>query len=162
MNQILSESIESKIVLIHGQKLEVFSDGRVMKFNKNNIPHMVKNTNNHSHGYNQIRCNEKMILRHRIIGFTFLGLDIDNSNLQIDHENGDKLYNCVSNLRIVNHQQNQWNRTTAKGYTWYKKNQKYQSRIRLNGKDIHLGLFDTENEAREAYLAAKQIHHVIN
>jgi hypothetical protein len=161
MNQILSELIESKIVLINGQKLEVFSDGRVLRFDKNNIPCIVENTNNH-HGYNKIGCNKKLIYRHRIIAFTFLDLNIDNPKLQIDHENGDKLNNCISNLRIVNHQQNQWNRTTAKGYYFHKKNQKWNAQIYLNSKRIHIGSFVTEYEARAAYLAAKQIHHIIN
>jgi hypothetical protein len=160
MNQILSGTIESKIVLINGQKLEVFSDGRVMRFDKNNEPHMVENTNNNN-GYNQIRCNKKTIKRHRIIAFAFLDLDIDNSKLQIDHQNGDRLFNAVSNLRIVNHQQNQWNQKKAKGYTWNKRDQAWQAQIRLNGKDIYLGYFDTEDEARSAYLAAKNVYHVI-
>ena len=34
-------------------------------------------------------------------------------------------------------------------------------RIRLNGKDIHLGLFTDESEARQAYLDAKKIYHII-
>jgi len=161
MNQILSNTIESKIVLINGQKLEVFSDGRIMKFNKNNKPYMVENTNNTKYGYNQIRCNEKMIKRHRIIGFTFLDLDIDNPNLHIDHKDGNKLNNCINNLRIVNNQQNCWNRTKAKGFYWNKKNQKWHAQIKLNSKTIYLGCFNTEDEARAAYLAAKQIYHII-
>jgi hypothetical protein len=160
MNQILSDKIESKIVLINGQKLEVFSDGRIMRFNKNNEPRIVQNTNNND-GYNLIGCNGKNIRRHRIIAFTFLGLDISNLKLQIDHRNGDRLFNAVSNLRIVNHQQNHFNRTAAKGYYLHKTTQKWCAQIRLNDKLIHIGLFDTEEEARAAYLDAKQIHHII-
>lgn len=160
MNQILSDKIESKIVLINGKKLEVFSDGRIIRFNKKNIPHIVENTNNH-YGYNKIGCNGKIIKRHRIIAFTFLNLDIENQKLQIDHISGDKLNNCVNNLRIVNNQQNHFNRTTAKGYYWHKTKQTWHAQIGLNSKLIHLGYFDTEDEARAAYLAAKQIHHII-
>ena len=31
----------------------------------------------------------------------------------------------------------------------------------LNSKNINLGSFDSEIEAKAAYLAAKQIHHII-
>ena len=37
-----------------------------------------------------------------------------------------------------------------------------QARIKINGKQIQLGTFETEAEAHNAYLIAKQIHHVIN
>ena len=33
--------------------------------------------------------------------------------------------------------------------------------ITLNNKTINLGLFDNENDARNAYLEAKKIYHVI-
>ena len=39
---------------------------------------------------------------------------------QLDHINGIKNDNRICNLRPVTHQQNQWNQTNAKGYTWHK------------------------------------------
>ena len=33
--------------------------------------------------------------------------------------------------------------------------------IRINGKQTHLGLFDTESDARQAYLNAKEKYHAI-
>jgi len=161
MNTIVSENIECKNVLINGQLLEVFEDGRVFRFNKKNEPIIVENSNN-DNGYNTIWCNGKIIKRHRIIGFAFLGLNIDNSTQHIDHIDGCRLTNCVSNLRVVTQHQNNWNMTKAKGYSWNKHAQKYQAHIKLNNKKIHLGYFATEDEARAAYLAAKQIYHIIN
>jgi hypothetical protein len=35
------------------------------------------------------------------------------------------------------------------------------TRIKLNGKDKYLGCYDTESEARQAYLEAKAIYHQI-
>jgi phage tail tube protein FII len=82
---------------------------------------------------------------------------------EIDHINGIRDDNRICNLRSVTRQQNQWNRTTAKGY--YKQINKdsisYIAQIYINTKRIYLGLFNTEEEARTAYLAAKQIYHVI-
>ena len=80
---------------------------------------------------------------------------------QIDHINGVRNDNRICNLRNVTHQQNHFNRTTAKGYTWNKPRNKWQSKIKLNDKQIHLGYFTTEQEARQAYLEAKEKYHII-
>jgi len=80
---------------------------------------------------------------------------------QIDHIDGNPLNNSISNLRAVDHQQNQFNRTKAKGYTYCNKGRKYQSSICKSGKKIHLGVFDNETDARNAYLEAKKIYHKI-
>jgi hypothetical protein len=79
----------------------------------------------------------------------------------IDHINGIKDDNRIDNLRSVTSQQNQHNRTTAKGYHFDKRVNKYQSYISLNRKNIYLGLFKTEQEARQAYLEAKEKYHLI-
>lgn len=43
-----------------------------------------------------------------------------------------------------------------KGVSWHKSNDKWQARITTDGKQRHLGLFSTEEEANEAYLRAKE------
>ena len=80
----------------------------------------------------------------------------------IDHINGTKTDNCITNLRNVTQQQNNWNQTKAKGYYWYERLKKWVAQICVSRKVIHLGLFDLEAEARNAYLEAKKIHHIIN
>jgi hypothetical protein len=80
---------------------------------------------------------------------------------ELDHINGIRNDNRIENLRSVTRQQNQWNRTTAKGYYWDKVKNKWRAELKLNRKKIYLGMFNTEEEARNAYLAAKQIYHVI-
>ena len=102
-----------------------------------------------------------MILRHRIIAYTYLGLDLENQKQQIDHQDGNKLNNSLDNLRVVTHQQNQWNQNKAKGYYFNKASQKWKAQINLNNKNIYLGLFNTESEARVSYLTAKLIYHKI-
>lgn len=81
--------------------------------------------------------------------------------LYVDHIDGNPLNNRRSNLRIVTHQQNHFNRKRARGYHWDRKKQRYKAEIRINGKLIHLGSFNIEEEARAAYLAAKEKYHKI-
>jgi hypothetical protein len=78
----------------------------------------------------------------------------------IDHINRDKLDNRIVNLRSVTPQQNQFNRG-GKGYCYDNKSNKYKAYISVNSKDIHLGLFNTPEEATDAYINAKQIYHKI-
>ena len=62
------------------------------------------------------------------------------------------------NLRIVTSQENSFN-TNAKGYI--KKGKKFQAHIRINNKQIYLGYYDTEKDAHQAYLEAKEKYHII-
>jgi len=77
----------------------------------------------------------------------------------IDHIDNNKENNSIENLRVVNQSQNCQNRNGVKGYTWVKRRNKYQVQITINYKSHWLGLYDTEEEAREAYLNAKEIYH---
>jgi len=79
----------------------------------------------------------------------------------LDHINGIKNDNRICNLRSVTNQQNQFNRPNVKGYYWHKIANKWHTQIKLNRKIIHLGYFNTEEQARQAYLDAKQKFHVI-
>lgn len=87
-----------------------------------------------------------------------LGLKDDDKH-ESDHINHITLDNRHVNLRIVTHQQNNFNHKKVKGYYWNKQIGKYQSKIMLNGKSINLGYFKTANEAHNAYLKAKDIYH---
>lgn len=124
----------------------------------------VDNTANQN-GYNSINIDNKMILRHRLIAFCFLGLqNIDGEtgqDNQIDHIDANRLNNSVDNLRIVTNQENHFNQPTAKGYYFHKSHNKFLAKIKLDGKTIFLGYFDKEEDAKQAYLNAKPIYHII-
>lgn len=79
----------------------------------------------------------------------------------IDHINGDKADNRISNLREVTNQKNTWNRKDVKGYTYRKDRNVFVSRIIVDGKRIGLGHYKTEDEAYKAYLDAKKVYHII-
>jgi hypothetical protein len=71
----------------------------------------------------------------------------------IDHINQDKSDNRIVNLRTTNNMENCHNNSSL-GYT--KIRNKYRAKIKVNYKTIHIGYFDTSDEAREAYLQAKK------
>jgi hypothetical protein len=114
-----------------------------------------------SRGYIHPKINGKHVKQHRIIAAAFLGLDITDLKIQVDHINGIRHDNRLENLRLVTNQQNSFNQTKAKGYGWNKQLRKWRAGIGVDGKSQHLGYFDTEEEARDAYLEAKSRLHII-
>ena len=78
----------------------------------------------------------------------------------LDHINRDRSDNRISNLRSVTRQQNMYN-TGAKGYCWVKNISKWKSQIQVNKKLVCVGYFNTKEEARNAYLDAKEKYHII-
>jgi hypothetical protein len=98
------------------------------------------------------------VLSHRLAWYLHYGKLPVNS---IDHIDGNPSNNKIDNLRDVTSQQNHWNRTTAKGYTWSKTAKKFEAKIAVNGKSKYIGYFATEQEARNAYLKAKETYHII-
>jgi hypothetical protein len=79
----------------------------------------------------------------------------------IDHIDRNPLNNKMYNLRNVNLQINQFNRIDGKGYRFHKRDKIWTAHISLNSKQKHLGTFQNEQEARQAYLDAKKIYHII-
>jgi len=90
---------------------------------------------------------------HRVI------MNLNITNLQVDHIYHNTLDNRKSELRIVTCQENRFNNKDAKGYYWSKKDNKWHSRIHINDKKISLGYFNNEEDARKIYLEAKEIYH---
>lgn len=73
----------------------------------------------------------------------------------IDHINRNRLDNRIENLRSVTPAQNCWNTEKFKGFFLHKQTGKWRAVIRTNYKRRYLGLFNTQEEARAAYLVAK-------
>jgi hypothetical protein len=102
-----------------------------------------------------INSNVKTLMIHRLVAETFIG----NSNgMQVNHIDGNKLNNNVSNLEYVSGRENiqkyyftTINKTKRLGATYNKATKKWRSFIRVNGKQIYLGFYETELEASNVY-----------
>ena len=94
---------------------------------------------------------------HQLVAMAFLNHTPDGMNLVINHINTNKLDNNISNLEITTNRQNS-NKKHIKshseyvGVTWYKRYSKWASKIHINGKSVHLGYFNNEIDAANAYL----------
>lgn len=84
---------------------------------------------------------------------------------EVDHINGDTLDNRKSNLRICSHAENVRNQKSRGGKSIYRGvtkhiNGYWRSRITVNYRRIHLGLFKTEYEAHLACEKARKEKYV--
>jgi hypothetical protein len=84
---------------------------------------------------------------------------------EVDHEDTDPVNNRWRNLRDVPHQTNMQNirRPRSNNSTGFlgvsRKRHRFSPRIKVDGKNLYLGTFDTAEEAHAVFLAAKRIHH---
>ncbi len=86
--------------------------------------------------------------------------DTSKDNL-IDHINRKRDDNRIENLHVVTQQENCFNRCDVKGYYFNKPTGKWVVHIGLNGRQKHLGYFEHEADARNAYIKEKEILHKI-
>lgn len=117
-------------------------------------------------GYIMIRIKRRGYLAHRIAWAISTGKVPEQL---IDHINGVRSDNRIGNLRLVTVSQNTQNQRAATsrnktsrllGVSYFKKANKFRATININGKNKHLGCFDTEDLAHEAYMKAKKVHHI--
>jgi hypothetical protein len=148
---------------LNGAILKVFENGTIERFIYNKW-RQLKGVEYKHYKYDYIthrtKINKKLYSTSRIIGYAYLGLDINSKTQIIDHIDRNPLNNILTNLRIVSHQQNTFNKI-SKGYSWSKRDNNWKAQIRVNYKKMYLGSYDTEEEARQAYLEAKAKYHII-
>jgi hypothetical protein len=94
-----------------------------------------------------------------------LGLPFGDKR-QGDHRNTCRQDNRRENLRVATNAENNRNKRLTKdntsglkGASWHSRDRKWLSQIQLNGKNVHLGRFDSAEEAHAAYCkAAREFH----
>lgn len=114
-------------------------------------------------GYYVLSIDKIHYLAHRIAWCHFYG---EWPELLIDHIDGDKLNNKISNLRLATKQENQWNsniwksnKSGFKGVFWNSQKNKWQAKATKNYAGVHLGFFDDPLEASEAYKKYAEENH---
>ncbi|WP_312416666.1 HNH endonuclease [Shinella sp.] len=82
---------------------------------------------------------------------------------EVDHENVCGGDNRLTNLRAATSSQNKQNRRRAKhntsgfkGVSWHRRKGKWAASIKMNGRQKHLGYFESGEAAHQAYLLAAQ------
>jgi len=115
-----------------------------------------------SRGYVTVLVDSKSLLGHRVAFALFHGRWPD---AYIDHADGVRSNNAISNIRECSRSQNSMNRplfknsrTGLKGAKFIREG-KYRSSIKVNSKTIHLGYFQTAEEAHAAYCEAANQNH---
>lgn len=118
--------------------------------------HALKKDNNYyASRHIPIGKTRKTTFIHQLV----MNVDIlSKEDIEIDHIDGNGLNNQKYNLRACTHSQNLMNSkkrinssSKYKGVGWHKLRKKYRARIRLNGIQYHLGLFDSDIDAAKAY-----------
>lgn len=108
----------------------------------------------------------KTIRIHQLVAIHFV--DNTNNEKNVNHKDGDKLNNHFSNLEWCNHRENInhsfkiKNENKICGVFLDKKSKKFRSQITIKGKQLHLGTFESDVEAKEARIKYEKENSIIN
>lgn len=119
----------------------------------------------HEDGYIQIGVLGRLYGAHRLAWVYMHGLFPTGD---VDHIDGVRSNNKIKNLRDVSRSVNLQNQRKPRsdntsgflGITLNVRTNTWCARIQSNGKQRNLGYFKTQEEAHNAYLAAKRLHHL--
>lgn len=113
-------------------------------------------------GYLHVNISAAFYRVHRLVFFMHYGYEPD---FGIDHVDCDRLNNRPSNLRPATDQQNAGNTKPPrnntsgfKGVYRHSRGTRWCAQIKRNGETIYLGIFDTAEQAAQAYAAAAYAH----
>lgn len=140
------------------ENYRVSNKGNVFSIKNNRL---IKKTIN-AYGYEVASINRKTRYVHHLVAIAFLNHKPGCGKKLIDHINEVKSDNRVENLQLISHRENiSKSKTGTSRYTgvgWDSNANKWKSQIQIDGKSIHIGNFDSEIEAYNAYKRRLENH----
>jgi hypothetical protein len=143
------------------KKVKSYDNYSVSNFGnvRNDTTNRILKPGINSRGYCYVNlCNnnkKQNMTIHRLIALAFIP-NPDNKKC-IDHIDNSKINNNINNLRWVTYSENNMNRSMHcnnssgfKGISWIKTSNKWSSQIRIDDINIHLGLYNTKEQAAKA------------
>jgi len=94
---------------------------------------------------------------HRLVASAFLNYDINKrKGIVVDHIDNNPINNNLNNLQVITHRKNcskdkKESSSKYTGVSWRKDRNKWRACYCIGTKYIHIGHFDTEEEAHLAY-----------
>ena len=128
-----------------------FRKGKILKQQKGNIKYFSV--------FLSKKGKVKMFLTHFLVAMSFLNYKKKDRKIVIDHIDNNPENNNFKNLQIISNRQNatknqKENSSKYIGVHWHKTYSKWQSLIRIQGKQKYLGRYDNEYDAHLAYQKA--------
>ena len=121
-------------------------------------PAFTTNNNGHRRG----RIFNERYLAHRVAYAIYHG---EWPSHEVDHWDGDRSNNKISNLRPATKAENSRNARMSSnnisgfnGVSWHSPLSKWRASLRVDGKDVHLGYFSRIENAAQARLLANEEH----
>ena len=156
MYEVIHYTEEDRILYERYHYLFKYEDGKL--FRKVSTSNKVKVGDEvgspHNGGYLQLTVDNRKKLIHHVIYHMFHG----HKPKVIDHIDRNKLNNHIENLRGTDYSVNNRNRTKFKGasskyngVSWCKYTNRWLVHINIQGKSVHIGRFDSEQDAARAF-----------
>ena len=115
-------------------------------------------------GYRRTKFNGKTIFLHRLAWECVNGIAL--GEMEIDHIDGNRSNNKISNLRPATKSQNMHNskirknnNSGVKGVNWCKDHGKYHAQLMINSRKINVGYFHDLEDAKHAVMQARMKLH---
>jgi len=160
------EDEDYRIMVLNDTTIKVFRDGRIHTYDNHHSKWVDRKFTLNHQGYYQLKIGKtgkvKKPYVHGVIALCYLGEKPDG--FQVDHINNIPTDNRLENLQYLPKIDNDRKKLfykkdqVIKGYSKTKYG-KFRARITHYGKYIDLGSYDTEEEARQAYVDGKLKYH---
>ena len=146
---------EWKVIDGYNNNYSISNKGNIKN---NNTERILKQTINRD-GYHRLSLyvdrKQKTVEIHRLVAIAFIP-NPENKPC-VDHINNNTSDNNINNLRWATHKENNYNQKLSKANTsgvkgvhYDKRKTKWRAQIQLDGINIHIGYFDTIEEAKQA------------